>query len=419
MGYRLLANKIISNGITINPMKIIPLAKLWISALVLMLAGCVGPPALHKSVLGYDETANQLEQEILLLNIARLSQESPVHFTVTGSIAATFDFTTSGNFGGSIVTSPGNNVFDFSLSTSASENPTFSIVPISGKDFIKRVVTPFPEGAYAKLGYQDLPISIITRLMANSVEIDDKKGDRVRFMRNDASHLDEYKTFRRFVLHLESLQMQNQLFVNNLIFDKVILDSVKEPWDKNPLSLATGVDSGLSWRHNDDGTYTVMKRTIGRVLISNYDQRILTDEELNALNEIANHRPANYVMVDIRPGHPGGEFSLFGAIELRSFYHILHFVSKGVGGIQQDLQITITADPRTHGKIEYNPRQTLTINVSDNAPSDDVLHIQYKGRYYSVGDSPWDRTAFMILNALFQATVADVSSVGFPITISK
>ena len=170
-------------------MKIIPLAKLWISALVLMLAGCVGPPALHKSVLGYDETANQLEQEILLLNIARLSQESPVHFTVTGSIAATFDFTTSGNFGGSIVTSPGNNVFDFSLSTSASENPTFSIVPISGKDFIKRVVTPFPEGAYAKLGYQDLPISIITRLMASSVEIDDKKANRVRFMRNDASHL--------------------------------------------------------------------------------------------------------------------------------------------------------------------------------------------------------------------------------------
>ena len=65
MGYRLLANKIISNGIAINPMKIIPLAKLWISALVLMLAGCVGAPALHKSVLGYDETTNQLEQEIL------------------------------------------------------------------------------------------------------------------------------------------------------------------------------------------------------------------------------------------------------------------------------------------------------------------------------------------------------------------
>ena len=29
-------------------------------------AGCVGPPALHSSVLGYDETVTSLEQESLL-----------------------------------------------------------------------------------------------------------------------------------------------------------------------------------------------------------------------------------------------------------------------------------------------------------------------------------------------------------------
>ncbi len=404
----------------INLMEISLLVKLWIGVLALTLAGCVGPPALHKSVLGYDHTTNLLEQEILLLNIARLSQESPVHFTVTGSIAATFDFTTSGNFSGSIVTSPGNNIFNFGLSASASENPTLSIVPISGQDFTKRVITPFPEGAFAKLGYQDLPISIIMRLMAESIEIDDdNKATRVRFMRNNAKHHDEYAEFRRFAMHLESLQMENQLFVDNLIFDKVILDSVKEPWDKDPFSLGQAVKDGLRWRHNNDGTYTVMKRTIGRVLVSNYDQRLLMDEELDELNEIANHHPDNYVLVDIREGYPGGEIPLFGTIKLRSFYHILHFVSAGVGGHQKDLQIDIAQDPRTRGKIEYNPRQTLTINVSDNKPPDEVLHIQYKGRYYSVGDSPWDRTGFMILNGLFQMTVSDVSDVGIPITISK
>jgi hypothetical protein len=419
----LVVNKKFSADITINLMEISPLAKLWIGVLALTLAGCVGPPALHKSVLGYDETTNQLEQEILLLNIARLSQESPVHFTVTGSIAATFDFTTSGNFSGSIVTSPGNNIFNFGLSASASENPTLSIVPISGQDFTKRVITPFPEGAFAKLAYQDLPISIIMRLMADSIEIDDSnKPKRVGFMRNNAKYHDEYAGFRRFVMHLESLQMENHLFVNNLIFDKVILDSVKEPWDKDPSGLGEAVKNGVRWRHNDDGTYTVMKRTIGRVLVSNYDQRILTDEELDELNEISNHRPDNYVLVDIRPGYPGGEFSLFGMIKLRSFYHILHFVSAGVGGLQQDLQIDIAPDPRTHGKIEYNPRQTLTINVSDNEPPDDVddvLYVQYKSRYYSIGDSPWDRTGFMILNGLFQMTVSDVSDAGIPITIAK
>jgi len=400
-------------------MKISSLTKLWIGVLALTLAGCIGPTALHKSVLGYDQTTNHLEQEILLLNIARLSHESPVHFTVTGSIAATFDFTTSTNFGGSIVTSPGNNIFDFGMSASASENPTLSIVPVSGQDFIKRIVTPFPEGVFAILGYQDLPITIIMRLMTNSVEIDDRKANRVGFMRNNAKYPEEYAKFRRFVMHLESLDMQNQLFVGNLIFDKVLLDSVKEPWNKDNFDLANAVDAGIRWQHNEDGTYKVMKRTVGRVLISNYDSNSLTDEELNDLNEIANRRPDNYVLVDIRKGYPGGEFPLFGSIKLRSFFHILRFVSTGLGERQQDLQLDIAPDHRTQGEIKYNPRQTLTINVSDTAPSNDVLNIQYKGRYYSIGDSPWDRTGFMILNSLFQATVTDVSETGIPITIAK
>ena len=401
-------------------MKISSLTKLWIGVLALMLTGCVGPPALHRSVLGYDETTNQLDQEILLLNIARLSHEAPVHFTMTGSIAATFDFTTSANFSGSIVTSPGDNIFNFGLSTSASENPTLSIIPLSGQDFTQRVITPLSENAFAKLGYQDLPISIIMRLMASAIQIEDRKGGpRVGFIRNNVKHSEEYAKFRRFVMHLESLQMQNQLFVNHLIFNKVIWDGVKKPWTQDPPDLDQANILGMRWDRNKDGTYKLSRRKKGRVLVSNYDQRILTDKETDTLNQIANRQPDNYVTVDIREGYPGGEIPLFGTIKLRSLFHMLRAVSNGVGDTQLDLQIDITPDPRTHGKIEYNPRQTLTINVSDTAPSDDVLNIQYKGRYFSIGDSPWDRTAFMLLNGLFQMTVSDISDAGIPINISK
>jgi len=401
-------------------MKISSLTKLWIGVLVLMLTGCVGPPALHRSVLGYDETTNQLDQEILLLNIARLSHEDPVHFTMTGSIAATFDFTTSGNFSGSIVTSPGDNIFNFGSSTSASENPTLSIIPLSGQDFTQRVITPLSENAFAKLGYQDLPISIIMRLMASAIQIEDKEGGpRVGFIRNNVKHPEEYAKFRRFVMHLESLQMQNQLFVNHLIFTKDIWDDVKKPWTLDPPDLDQANILGMRWDRNKDGTYKLSRRKKGRVLVSNYDQRILTDKEHDTLNQIANRQPDNYVTVDIREGYPGGEIPLFGTIKLRSFFHILQAVSNGVGEHQKELQIDITPDPRTRGKIEYNPRQTLTINVSDTSPSDDVLNIQYKGRYFSIGDSPWDRTAFMLLNGLFQMTVTDISDAGIPINISK
>ena len=124
-------------------------------------------------------------------------------------------------------------------------------------------------------------------------------------------------------------------------------------------------------------------------------------------------------MVDIRPGHPGGEVPLFGAISLRSFLKMLWTVSNGIGGQQQNLELNVAPDPRPIGSIGDNPRQTLTINVSDNAPPGDVVHAHYKSRYYWVNESMWDWTAFMMLNTLFQFTVADVSDVGIPITIAK
>ena len=52
-------------------------------ALSLVVAGCVGPPALKRQVLGYDEVTSVIEQELLLLNIARIDNERSVHFTVT------------------------------------------------------------------------------------------------------------------------------------------------------------------------------------------------------------------------------------------------------------------------------------------------------------------------------------------------
>jgi hypothetical protein len=61
----------------------------------LILAGCLGPVALHEAVLGYDDTVQRLETEMLLLNIARLHNHLPDHFTVTSAIAATFDFRSS------------------------------------------------------------------------------------------------------------------------------------------------------------------------------------------------------------------------------------------------------------------------------------------------------------------------------------
>ena len=71
------------------------LAVAALSLATLVCSGCLGSVVLHKAVLGYDHTVSRLQYEILLVNIGRLRHGLPVHFTVTSSIAATFDYQTN------------------------------------------------------------------------------------------------------------------------------------------------------------------------------------------------------------------------------------------------------------------------------------------------------------------------------------
>jgi hypothetical protein len=152
------------------------------------------------------------------------------------------------------------------------------------------------------------------------------------------------------------------------------------------------------------------------VTITNYDPRTLSDAERQALNALAAASPRNFVLVDVRPGHPGGGFPLLGAFKLRSLNVILDFVASGLG---PHAEFDVAPDPRT-GAVARNPRRVLAIEVADAAPADDVPGVAYGGRRYTVADAAWDREAFTLLYQLFQMTVTDVSRLGVPtITIGK
>ncbi len=405
--------QIFSNRIPISRRRVLAV---WIAAAALAafwLVGCVGPPALHDSVIGYDEVTNQLEREIMLLNIARAHDMSSLHFTVAGSIAATFDFTTTVGFSRRWVLNNGDSdEYNLNLGGSASENPTFTIVPISGKEFTQRLVNPMPEGAYATLVFQGRKIPIVTRLMSSGLNIQNRSGQFLRFIANSPRRPEQYQEFRRFTLHLAGLWYNQNLFVRNLLFDEVVIDGLKV----QPKAEDLWKGEGLYWRLKADGTWRVTRRKKGRTLVSNYDPRSLTDEEQYALNEIARKNAGNYVMVDIRQGHPGGDMPYFGALKLRSFLDIITFVGRGIDRVPE---FDVPPDPRTPEPVGDNPRQTLVVNVSGRTPPGGQSKARYRGQYYTLADSAWDREAFNVLLILFQVTVSDVSQVGIPITIAK
>ena len=96
-------------------------------AIAIAFSGCLGPPVLERQVLGYDEVTRALDEKLLLLNIARVSNNEPVHFTSTSSIAATFNWTATLGASGEVTESKGTNFLNLNIGGSASENPTFSI----------------------------------------------------------------------------------------------------------------------------------------------------------------------------------------------------------------------------------------------------------------------------------------------------
>jgi hypothetical protein len=96
-------------------------------------------------------------------------------------------------------------------------------------------------------------------------------------------------------------------------------------------------------------------------------------------------------------------------------FQILNFIATGI-------RIAPEFDVISNVPIEESDAgatATLKINVTDSPPDPRLPTVYYDGRYYSVNDTVWDRTTFLILSILFQTTIGRIENVGIPITISK
>ena len=384
-----------------------------IAVITLVLSGCAGPPVLGRQVLGYDEVTKSLDQKLLLLNIARVDNGETVHFTSTSSIAASFDWTTTIGATGRLNSGSVADYLDLNIGASASENPTFSIVPISGEEFTKRVVTPFEEGAFEFLVFQGGRIDQVMRIMAAGIEVQTRNGGFVRFIENDPQRPKEYEEFRRIAMHLQWLNDHRKLFVRSLVFEETLIADFRQV--PNAGDINNGFDKGLRWRQKPDGNYELTRLNAGRVIVSNFDPMAMSDQERFDLNESIRNNPKGFVHLAIRPGGPGGDLPVRGAIKLRSMLQILNFLANG---IRTWKEFDVAPDSRT-GEVARSPSETLKINVTGNQPENVPEWVYYDGRYYSVNDSYWDRTSFATLGILFQSTVGEVENVGIPITISK
>ncbi len=386
----------------------------WLWLLVCLMPGCISPKALEHVVVAYDYSVTKSLVDQLLVNIARTHLHQPIHFTVISNIAATFDYRYMagatpplGGLNGGFTLAP---IFGATIA----ENPTISINPIEGEDFTQRLLTPLREAKLTLLLRQNVDIDLLLRLMAKEIRIA-TTGREVAYY-NRPSDTRGYPIFRQVVLHLSRLQDMNQLYVEPLVYDRewvLPLSSMTEDSFKNLESTYRILINA------DQKTFTLQKRSIGHMIISNYDPVTLPNSERLALQAKADRWPPNDILVDIRPDFPGGEFSMQGAFRLRSFHAILNFLGRT---IHVEPEYHVNPDPRT-GPIANNPVQTLEIIESTSRPPNARLSITHQGKHYSIVDldrESWNQEAFRLLYQLFQMTVSEISrGAGPSITIAK
>jgi hypothetical protein len=120
---------------------------LWmVAAACLTLTGCArfGPILLNKAVIQYDASILQSEEQLLLLNIIRMHDDQPPHFTVASNILATFRLSHTGGLNPSISGTSSSSIFGYgsnlTLGKTVSDEPTITIAPLQGKDYAQRLL---------------------------------------------------------------------------------------------------------------------------------------------------------------------------------------------------------------------------------------------------------------------------------------
>ena len=251
------------------------------------------------------------------------------------------------------------------------------------------------------------------RLMGAGIEVQKPDGRFVRFIENDPRRPKEYEEFRRIAAHLQWLNDNRQLFVRPLVFNETLIADFKST--PSAADINNGFNMGLRWRQKPNGNYELTRLQSGRVVVANFDPVALSDQQRFELAEKIKKNPSGFVYLDIQPNGPGGNIPIQGAIKLRSMFQILNFIA---GGIRVAPEFQVSSNVPTKVTEEGNIA-TLKINITDNPPDPRLPTVYYDGRYYSVNDTVWDRTTFLILSILFQTTIGRIENVGIPITISK
>jgi hypothetical protein len=378
-------------------------------------------------MVAYDQNVIKAENELLLINLLRMRDEEPPHFTITSSIAATFDFRVTGGLIGQGLQG---DFFNLRLGSEAAENPTATMIPVQGEEFTRRVLLPLDHSKFEFLSHQPYHLAALLRMAVREVEFaDERSGHRV--IVNSPGYREDYVELRRLVLHLSYLHSTHHLHIAPLVYEESI--DLPENFSVIGTSLEAILARGGLVKKKVDGSGYVLTRIVyGRTVITNYPLESLSNEEKRDWDLKARRLRTNEIPLDIKADSFGGDYPVQGLLRLRGLYETMRFVAKGLG---PEVEYQVDQDPRTgiiveqFATAEINPAAILQLQSGTDPPTRAFVSAQYKDKYYwlpsieerMIPSESWNRGVFAMLHTMYQLSVTEgVTKASSPaITIAK
>lgn len=178
----------------------------------MLAAGCSGPSALRSSYVDYANAHAEVNNQQLLLNLARIHNRHPPYFLQLGPITAQFSFTKGFNASASRTESDSAVAGSFArvnglgFSGTATESPLFNFAPLSGPAFGSLLLRPLDLKVVNSLATQGMSAGMLLRMSAASMTLNFAGGDSVTLQNYyDPADPENYADFLRLAAMLDYL----------------------------------------------------------------------------------------------------------------------------------------------------------------------------------------------------------------------
>ena len=391
-------------------------------AVTLLSVGCqFGPAALKLSHTQYNQALQESSAEQLLLNLVRLRYgEAPV-FLEVGSVSAQFVFDQSGDITGTlnedVGAQKGNpDILRLGGSIGYTERPTISYAPLSGDDFVQRLLSPISLDTVVLLTHSGWRMDRVFRLIVQ--EMNGLENARAASGPTPAS-APAYEGFLNAARLLRSLQERRLVELGY----ETVTEEVSDPIRVSALTadaLVQAAKAGHRFRAVADGKSFVLTRQLRRLVVrlgkepdsdsgestlGNPPQRKPTLRESLRIQE----EKREYLLVPAAGARTVGEdaevVSENISIDTRSLLGVMFYLSQGIEVPEPHVRagrVTTTQD--VSGPFDWAVVLKKLFKVSSCAlpPRDAAVAVRHRGYWFYILDTDQDSKAtFSLLGQLF------------------